>query len=275
MKKLALTSLLAFMAVSGAHAANVIDGNPLYMPRAGHFYSVTDLSSHSEDTDLWTLGEEFGYGISDKLGINLKTSFVEREGFDDYAWQDLALKATFRAFADGNVVADVYGAYAAGPIVPLGGGLVAHSKVADDTFWFDKDLINYTWTAGVRMGYTTGALTLAGHFEYDYINTESFNWNEEGAGWTNHAMKFGLDGQYVIDQSWNLVAGAEYKGYLDDEADNSGTWTGYFGVNYNIDATKFVGAYINGSMNHHGGTNADEWETEDGFGFGAKFGIDF
>jgi len=28
-------------------------------------------------------------------------------------------------------------------------------------------------------------------------------------------------------------------------------------------------------MNHKGGTNHDEWKAENGFGFGAKFGIDF
>ena len=39
MKKIALTSLLSVFAVSGAYAANTIDGNPLYMPKAGHFYS--------------------------------------------------------------------------------------------------------------------------------------------------------------------------------------------------------------------------------------------
>lgn len=37
MKKLALTSLFAVFAVSGAHAANIIDGNPLYRPDQGRF----------------------------------------------------------------------------------------------------------------------------------------------------------------------------------------------------------------------------------------------
>ena len=48
MKKLALTSLLAFFAVSGAHAANIIDGNPLYRPGEGRFYSNFAVESHSE-----------------------------------------------------------------------------------------------------------------------------------------------------------------------------------------------------------------------------------
>ena len=69
MKKIALTSLLAVFAVSGANAANVIDGNPLYMPGQNHFYSVTDLYSHSENADSYVLAEEFGYGILDNLAV--------------------------------------------------------------------------------------------------------------------------------------------------------------------------------------------------------------
>ena len=52
MKKLALTSLLAMFAVSGANAANVIDGNPLYMPEQNHFYSVTTAAITAIFTSL-------------------------------------------------------------------------------------------------------------------------------------------------------------------------------------------------------------------------------
>ena len=265
MKKLALTSLLAFMAASGAHAANVIDGNPLYMPKAGNFYSVTSLTSHSEDTEAWTLGEEFGYGITNQLAVNVRTALAETESFDNYAWEDFGIKATFRALDNGNWKADVYGEYAAD------GYLFAHSKAMDDSWWFDKGLIGYTWTLGVRGGYVDPTFTVAGHLEFVYGNSESFNWGDEGA----HALKLGLDGQFVIDPDWNLVAGVEYTGIMDDGAKNDGTWNGYVGMNYNIDATKFVGAYVSADMWHHGGDAGDEWEVLDGFGFGAKFGIDF
>ena len=83
MKKIALTSLIAMFAFAGAHAANVIDGNPLYMPKAGHAYSVTSLASHTEGTP-YTLGEEFGYGITDKLAVALETSATENKAFDEY-----------------------------------------------------------------------------------------------------------------------------------------------------------------------------------------------
>ena len=290
MKKLALTSLLAVFAISGANAANIIDGNPLYMPRAGHFYSVTDLSSHSETTKDWALGEEFGYGVSDKLAINVKTSFAEGaedfiggddEMFDAYGWQNLALNATFRAFQDGNLVADIYGGVEAGgnPAAWMfpGGGLFYHSDAADDSWWFDEDLTGYTWTAGVRGGYVSDLFTIAGHIEYSYVNSELFNLGDEGL----HALSLGLDGQFVIDQNWNLVAGAEYTGITNDkwaydgmegaDVEDAGVWTYYFGANYNIDATKFIGAYVNGRAAHATG----DWEADDGFGFGFKFGIDF
>ncbi|MBO4626217.1 MAG: hypothetical protein J5679_03030 [Alphaproteobacteria bacterium] len=287
MKKLFLTSLLAVFAASGAQAANVIDGNPLYMPKAGHFYSVTDLSGHThvEPTDTVTLGEEFGYGITDNFAITVGTSLSESgvdDSFEDYAWNDLSLKATFRAFQDGNIVADIYGGVEAGPnlFAPIG-GLYYHSKALDDSWWFDEDLTGYTWLAGLRAGYTTSQFTIAGHIEYGYVNSEMFNWGDQGM----RALALGIDGQFVIDSNWNLVAGAEYTGIISDDyaygdvvygkVENAGVWNGYFGVNYNIDATKFVGAYINGSLNHQGGDNGDEWEFDDGFGFGMKFGIDF
>ena len=278
MKKLALTSLLAVVAVSGANAANVIDGNPLYMPGQNHFYSVTDLYSHTgeyangdKQIKDWTLAEEFGYGILNNLAVNVRTALKEAQGFDDYGMGDLGLKVTFRALDLGGWKADVYGEYGID-----GGSIFWHSDAEDDTFWFDKDYNRYTWMAGIRGGYTTYLFTVAGRVEFAYENTESFNWGDDGV----HTWTFALDGQYVINNDWNLVATVEYKGVSDDEPygvknENMGHWMGEFGVNYNIDATKFVGAYINGGLYHQDGDSHDDWGWEEGFGFGAKFGIDF
>lgn len=262
MKKIALTSLLAVVAASGAHAANVIDGNPLYMPGQNRFYSVTDLASHSENADSYVLAEEFGYGILDNLAVNVRAAMAEEDVFDDYGMGNLGVKLTFRALDLGAWKADVYGEYGIN-----GGSIFWHSDAADDTFWFDKDMTEYNWTAGIRGGYTTSLFTVAGHVEFAYENTESFNWNDEGM----HTWTVGVDGQYVIDDDWNLVAGIEYKGLSDSWAKNRGRWLGEFGVNYNIDATKFVGLYVDGEIAHATG----DWEWKDGFGFGAKFGIDF
>ena len=226
------------------------------------------------------MGEEFGYGITDKLAVSVKTGLAEMaedpgddEMFDAYGWEDLALKATFRAFEKNGIVADVYGGFAAE------GYLFAHSDAWDDSWWFDKGLVGYRWAAGVRGGYTTSLFTVAGHIAYEYFNSEAFNWGDYGL----HEWKFGVDGQFVINDSLNLVAGVEYTGVSNDkvatytdvkspvEVEDAGVWTGMFGVNYNIDATKYVGAYINGRMAH----NTGDWEMDDGFGFGVKFGIDF
>ena len=271
MKKIALTSLLTVFAVSGAHAANVIDGNPLYMPKAGHFYSVTSVESHTEQSTPWTLGEDFGYGISDKLAVEVSTSATENDNFDHMSWDDLSLQLTFRALDMGAWKLDVIGAYGVDGVYP------------DHAPFLKKTNTDYGWAAGVRGGYTTSKFTVAGTAAFYYTNTESFNWNEDEGKQGVHALALGLDAQFVIDNNWNLVATAAYTGILDDELygtpgwkiKNAGTWFGEFGVNYNLDATKFVGAYINGSLNHHGGTAADEWEWDDGFGFGVKFGIDF
>jgi hypothetical protein len=275
MKKIALTSLLAVFAVSGAHAANVIDGNPLYMPKAGHFYSETSVASHTQKETPYTLGEEFGYGITDRLAVELATSATENAAFKEVLWNDLSLAATFRALNMGGFKLDAYGAYTAGDagladVDPEAQGALAY-HVDHETGWFKKDATLYVWTAGIRGGYTTGALTLAGHAAFEYIGDESFNWKEEGA----HRWLFGADAHYALCPHLSVLAGVEYAGYSDSDAKNDGLWKGTLGVNYNIDATKYVGLYVNGALNHHEGDQHDEWGWSNGFGFGAKFGIDF
>ncbi len=273
MKKIALTSLIAMFAFAGANAANVIDGNPLYMPKAGHFYSVSSLGSHTGDEGIksWAFGEEFGYGITDRLAVEVSTTVVDERSFDQWAWDDMSLGIAFRALDKGAWKLDLIGAYEVDPVW----GNRRPFLEADDT--------EYTWTVGVRGGYVASNWTVAGHASFNYWNTESFNWNEKAGERGVHTLTLGLDGQYLLTNRWNLVAGVEYTGVLDKEyrgtpgaeVKNEGKWEGTFGVNYNIDTTKFVGAYVSADMNHHGGTARDEWKIENGFGFGAKFGIDF
>ena len=274
MKKIALTSLIAMFTVAGAQAANVIDGNPLYMPKAGHFYSVTDLGSHSEGTP-YGLEEEFGYGITNKLAVEVSTAVLENKAFDDFAWDDVALKATYRALDMGAWKLDLVGSYEAGADL-LGGGLYVHvkdGKPNGDNLnkWFDKDLTGYTWAAGVRGGYMTSTWTIAGHAMFNYLNSESFNWGDKGM----HVWELGLDAQYVFDPHWSVLAGVEYTGITQDhlayddledpaKVKNAGSWYGELGVNYNIDATKFVGAYVSGDVVHKekAGVAKDEWKFE-------------
>ena len=281
MKKIALTSLLAVFAVSGAHAANVIDGNPLYLPGAGHFYSVSTLGSHSGEQELksWYLNEEFGYGITNKLAVAVSTTIQDELSFSEWGWGDFEIDAAYRMLDMGAWKMDLIGGYS---VEPVWGNHMPFLKKGTSEMGTGTE---YIWTAGVRAGYTTPHWTVAGHALYHYWNTESFNWNEKIGERGIHFVTLGLDGQYVIDSHWSVLAGVEYTGILDsqwrdkpgvgEKVENEGEWSAELGVNYNIDATKFVGAYISGDMNHKGGTNHDEWKAENGFGFGAKFGIDF
>lgn len=264
MKKLVLTSLLSVFAVSGAYAANNIDGNPMYRPGEGKFFSETSLVSHSEDTNAWTLREDFGYGITDKLAVIMGTSVKESDTFDYNSWNDFSFGLNYRVFEQGNIKADVFGSYSLDAVW------------GDHASFLDKDRTFYTWTVGTRVGYVAADWTVAGHFAFDYLNHESFSWDDEGI----RVLRAGVDAQYLINNEWNVIAGAEYKGVISDYAFNgttvskakdAGTWDLKVGVNYNIDADKYVGAFAGWTVEHSTG----DWEFEDGFQFGAKFGIQF
>lgn len=255
MKKLALTSLMAVFAVSGAHAANIIDGNPLYRPGEGHFYSNFAVESHSEAIEDWGISEEFGYGITKDLAVFMKTGLSEAESFDYMSWNDFTVGLNYRVLDDANWKADVYGVYSLNPVW------------GDHVPFLDEDMTGYTWTLGARGGYVGEGWTVAGHVDFDYLNSESFNWGDDGF----HRLSVGVDGQYLLDSQWNLIAGVEYIGMLDDEFEDAGIWTGKIGANYNLDETKYIGAYFMGEMEHSTG----DWEVADGFGFGVNFGIDF
>lgn len=258
MKKLALTSLVAFFAVSGAHAANIIDGNPLYRPGEGRFYSITGLETHSKNVNHQTLSEEFAYGVTDRLAIGVKTSLAQADWFDYMSWDAAGVGVNYRVYDNGAWKADLMAEYGVGPVWD------------DHRPFLDEDDTGYMWTFGARAGYVGDGFTIAGHVLFDYMNSESFNWDDEGV----HLMRFGLDGQLALNDSWNLVAGAEYTAWIDEEMweADMGSWDLTFGANYNLDETKFIGVYIAKEVQH---VNDGEWEVQDGFGMGIKFGIDF
>ena len=262
MKKIALTSLLTIVAASAAHAGvHVMDANPLYMPRGGHFYSETSAGSSTDNAANWKVSENFGAGIIDRLALNVKTSFAEQDSFDVFGFQDFSLGATFRIIGRGNWKLDVLGSY------NVDGWLYAYDEATDTSSFMDKELLNYTWRAGVRGGYTNARFTVAGHLMFDYENSESFNWGEDG----NHRILLGVDGQLLITRDWNFVGGLEYSSLVDEGEKNTGKLKGYFGGNYNITTSSYVGAYVAGEMSHESGA----WKWVNGMGFGVKFGVDF
>ena len=269
MKKIALTSLLAMFAVSGANAA--INDNPLYRPMEGKFVSETTVASHTQNTTTVAMGQEFAYGVTDKLSVGVATTLSENNWFDNSEWGALAVNANYRVLDGQMWKIDVFGGYGVTPV--WGHNVVVDDETTVDINFLDKDATVYDWTVGAQAGYTSGNLTLAGHVIYDYLNTESFNWDDDGV----HMIRAGADAFLELNKNWGLMAGVEYKGFLDDKIDgekveNDGSWTGKFGVNYNIDADKFVAGYITKTMEH---TAAGKWDVTDGFGFGAKFGIQF
>lgn len=298
MKKIALTSLLAVFAAAGAHAANTMDGNPLYMPQKGHFYSETSLSSDTKNVDEVSLGETFGFGITDRLAISLNTSASEANWFDGKtktttvlddgvagqtaatevteeigngnAWNELGADLTWRVINDSAWKLDIMGGF---EMMPVWGD---HAK------FMDKETTLYAWTAGVRGGYVTEDWTLAAHANFIYLNTEAFNWGDddadyEGAAfWANHILNLGVAGHWTMSDTWSAVASADYFKVMDhyNEVETKGFWELSLGLNMNIDDTKYVGAYLTKEIAREvaGGLDVDD---VNGYGFGLKFGIDF
>jgi hypothetical protein len=260
MKKLALTSLLAVFAVSGANAANVIDGNPLYRPDKGHFYSETSLETNT-DFDNFVLGEEFGYGITDKLAVILNTALSANypdQGDSNYAWNNFGLGLNYRYLDQADWKADVYGKV---------------RQVYNTGHNFNElETVVYNWTVGTRLGYAASDWTVAGMFEYTYQKDDQ-NPDDQSTG----SFAFGLNGQYAIDGNWNLVGQLTYVLPQDLKETYGNVSVVYpadvdslhvkIGANYNIDSTKYVGAYIGKQITNTAG--------DDSFGLGVKFGIDF
>jgi hypothetical protein len=274
MKKIALTSLIAMFAFAGAHAANVIDGNPLYMPKKGHFYSVSSLETSTSDVDAVALGEEFGFGITDRWAVDVSASISEEDWLKEAQWNTMGLGLTYRFVDSESWKVDAVARYGVGPVWENGHGQFFHGS------FLDKDDTVYVWTVGARGGYVGRDFTIAGHIMMDYSNTESFNWDENK--WTDdevsglHTLRAGVDAQLLLNKNWNLVSGAEYSKMLDHYNDTLGAWELTFGANYNIDATKYIGAYLTKDVLHVPTATEDgNWEIQDGFGMGVKFGIDF
>ena len=144
-------------------------------------------------------------------------------------------------------------------------------------------LTDYQFDDGISLFRIGGNLDhFAAGFSYsrDGKGFDESRWSlSHGSAWLARSIFLGtrveaLRSAAFEGTQWLFSAGAEYTGRK-DEGKNAGTWEGYLGVNYNFDATKFIGAYVSAGMDHRGGDNFDEWEWKDGFGYGVKFGIQF
>ncbi|MCL2538591.1 MAG: LysM peptidoglycan-binding domain-containing protein [Alphaproteobacteria bacterium] len=228
-----------------AACENVLDGNPLYRPAAGRFYSITTLGTDTA-FDIWGLGTELGYGITDRLSlfVNLAGSTYK---FDDYSWDSYGAGLSFRYLNDKNWKGDVYGKFNQLGVIDS----------IDGRFFTGA----YNWTAGTKFGYTTCGWTLAGLFEYDWLTIPGVGDTFDGF----KTYRVGAEGQYVFTKRWNVVAGITYE--MPEFIENY--FTGKLGVNYNFTNTAYLGLYATQAMGEKSGKLADDT------GLALQFGIEF
>lgn len=277
MKKLALTSLLAFAAVSGAHAANILDGNPLYRPDKGRFYSITSLQSGFGEQHSFTqygLGEEFGFGITDKISViakgSLSSDTYASGHASDLVFDNFGLGLNGRYVDMGGWKADLFGSvqqnYAPYSLSDMRGSIRT---------------MTYDWTIGTRAGFVeTGKFALSAVGQYTYVKDNVADNDDLGVTdfdmWQSRWLA-GVEGQYILNNKWDLVGNVMYgnegvthlSGKVLGATTQPGrpeTWSAKIGANYNLDETKFVGGYL---------TKVFKPDTDDSYGIGVLFGIDF
>jgi hypothetical protein len=223
---------------------NVINGNPMYRPKEGRFFSVTTFGTDT-NFENWGLNEYFGFGFTDNFGIFLKTDLVTHEfDKDETKWDNLEAGLSLRYMNAGNWKADAYGS------------LRANRTTSD--WWDDGNF--YTWNVGTKIGYSSCEWTLNGLFEYEYANEGAFDWKQDALG---RGYRAGLEGQYVFNNDWNIVAGATYE--MPEVLENF--WTGKVGLNYNFSPYSYLGLYVTQEL-HDGDLNDDT-------GLAIQFGVDF
>lgn len=235
--------------IGGADAANVINGNPLYNPAAGRFYNILQPVEFDTKFERFVMADELGYGISDAFAIHVATSgsydSSDHPEFGKWSWNDLEFGFDWDLWNKGQRHAEVYG----------------DVKQVYDT----KDnlqTVAYNWTAGARVGRMTDNWTLVGIVQLDYLNDDLPQ--DTFDAW---AMTVGLQGQYILNQNWNVVGEMLFDydlfgKYYDGERLRFGV-----GVNYNIDATKYIGVYTSKDVVH--GFNKAPMK------FGVVFAADF
>ena len=245
-KTVMIASALVPFVASIAYAGN-INNNPLYMPAAGVGYGVTDLGT---DTDFETMTAEqtVGFGITDNLTLTVGTSVWLFNDEDDFIWDSFSLGAEFRVLDKDGWKGDLIGDL---------------TIYGDD--WHDKDYNLYLWNVGVRGGYAADNWTLAGLAQYGYVNTEAFNWDEEGV----KVLSLGVAGQYIINSSWNVTGSLIYEYYelTDDYNSDDNALYGTLGVNYNINDDMFLGVYASKELIQD--------NDDDEVSLGIKFGFQF
>ncbi len=249
MKKILFVPVATVLVATSASAANVINGNPFYSPAQGRFYNILTPIELNTKFEQFYMRDEFGYGITDGLTVSLSTSgsydSSDDPEFGKWAWNNLQLGIDWSVLTQGEKRADIYASVTQ----------VYNTKDSLET-------VAYNWTLGARVGRTTDFWTVAGVVELDYLKDDLPHFNRDA--W---AMTVGIQGQYLIDSSWNLVAELMFDFDLFDEYYDGEHLRLGFGINYNIDAFKYIGFYTEKDVVH-------SFERAP-MAFKVQFGVDF
>ncbi len=249
MKKILVVSGVLFGGLTGANAANVINGNPLYSPTKGRFYNLFTPIQVNSEFDRFVMADEFGYGITDTLVAMVQTAASydssDNPEFGKWSWNHLKVGLDWTVADDGEYQTEIYG---------------RAMQVYDTRQHLET--IAYNWTIGAQMGRMTDNWAMAGVVQVDYLNDDVDHKNADA--W---AMTVGIQGQYIVDNHWNLTADLMFDFDLFDEYYDGEQLRLKFGINYNLDATKYIGFFVAKDLVH----NFERAPAE----MGVTFGIDF
>lgn len=249
MKRVFIISGALIFVAGGANAANIINGNPLYSPVQGHFYNVFTPIEMNTKFERFVMADEFGYGITDSLDVMIQTAGSYDSGnhpeFGKWSWNHLQVGVDWSVVNDGEYQADVYGR--AMQVYDTRDGL---------------ETVAYNWTVGTQFGRVTDDWTVAGIIEIDYLNDDVDKGN-----WDALAMTVGVQGQYLLDDNWNVVADLMFDFDLHNDYYDGERLRLKLGVNYNLDSTKYIGMYVSKDLVHSFDSAP--------MAFGVQFGIDF
>ena len=240
----------AVMFMSGAvYADVVINDNPFYGPQKGVFYNIITPIEFNTKFEQFYLRDEFGYGITDALTVSLSTvgsyDSSDRPEFGKWSWNDLMVGLDWSILEQGENQADLY----------------ASVKQVYDTK-HDLETIGYNWTLGARVGRMTKNWTLAGIVELDYIKDDLPHHDKDA--W---AMTVGIEGQYVLNQKWSMIASVDFDFDLYDVYYDEMRLVLETGLNYNFGAMKYLGVYTSKDVTR----NFDDAPMV----FGGRFGVQF
>lgn len=224
MKKIFLLSVLLSGIAHTANATHVFNGNPMYHPGQGTFYNVLSPVNFDTKFERFVMADEFGYGVTDFFTVLVQTSGAydssDNPEFGKWAWNNLAIGFDWAIDDIGGYHTEVFGSL---------------NQIYD--MRHDFDIAGYNWTLGTRVGQFFDDWTIAGVVlvEYLYGTNNPFNYDAWG-------MSVGLEGQYVLNSQWNVVADLMFNFDLfDDYYDYGEQLVLGVGINYNFDASKYIG----------------------------------